>query len=66
MTNDDMKVCKGLRFPVVALLGVGHMPAKGKDEKEAARVINVAVTRYAEVGDWSGWAAIMKINSNYV
>jgi len=36
---------KGLEFPVVALPGVGHMPAKGEDEKEAARVFYVAATR---------------------
>jgi len=40
-----MKVSKGLEFPVVALPGVGHMPAPGEDEKEAARVFYVAVTR---------------------
>ena len=40
-----MKVSKGLEFPVVALPGVGHMPATGKDEKEAARVFYVAATR---------------------
>ena len=40
-----MKVSKGLEFPVVALPGVGHMPAKGGDEAEAARVFYVAVTR---------------------
>jgi superfamily I DNA/RNA helicase len=33
-----MKVSKGLEFPVVALPGVGHMPAKGEEEQEAARV----------------------------
>ncbi len=43
--SDDMKVSKGLEFPVVALPGVGHMPAKGKDEQEAARVFYVAATR---------------------
>jgi hypothetical protein len=31
-------VRKRLEFPVVALHGVGHMPAPGEDEKEAARV----------------------------
>ena len=36
---------KGLRLPVVALPGVGHMPAAGEDEKEAARVFYVAATR---------------------
>lgn len=40
-----MKVSKGLEFPVVALLGVGHIPAAGEDEKEAARVFYVAATR---------------------
>ncbi len=40
-----MKVSKGLEFPVVALPGVGHMPAKGEDEKDAARVFYVAATR---------------------
>ena len=33
-----MKVSKELEFPVVALPGVGHMPAAGEDEKEVARV----------------------------
>ena len=36
---------KGLKLPVVALPGVGHMPAAGDDEKEAARVFYVAATR---------------------
>ena len=40
-----MKVSKGLEFPVVALPGVGHMPAAAEDEKEAARVFYVAATR---------------------
>lgn len=40
-----MKVSKGLKFPVVALPGVGHMPAEGEDEMEAARVFYVAATR---------------------
>ena len=40
-----MKVSKGLEFPVAALPGVGHMPAKGEDEHEAARVFYVAATR---------------------
>ena len=41
----SMKVSKGLEFPVVALPGVGYMPAKGQDEQEAARVFYVAATR---------------------
>ena len=45
MMSDDMKVSKGLEFPVVAMPGVGHMPAKGEDEQEAARVFYVAETR---------------------
>ena len=40
-----MKMSKDLEFPMVALPGVGHMPAKGEDEKEAARVFYVAATR---------------------
>ncbi len=40
-----MKVSKGLEFPLVALPGVGHMPAAGEDEKEATRVFYVAATR---------------------
>lgn len=34
-----MKVSKDLGFPVVAIFGVGHMPAAGEDEKEAARAM---------------------------
>ena len=45
MMSDDMKVSKGLEFPVVALPGVGHMPAKGEDEQKTARVFYVAATR---------------------
>ena len=33
-----MKISKGLVFPVVALPGVGQMPAKGEDEQVTARV----------------------------
>ena len=40
-----MKVSKGLEFPVVALPGVGHMPAEGEDELDAARLFYVAATR---------------------
>ena len=40
-----MKISKGLEFPVVAMPGVGHMPAAGEDEHEAARVFYVAATR---------------------
>ena len=39
------KVSKSLEFPVVALTGIGHMPAPGEDEKEAARIFYVAATR---------------------
>jgi superfamily I DNA/RNA helicase len=45
MMSEDMKVSKGLEFPVVALPGLGHMPAKNEDEQEAARVFYVAATR---------------------
>ena len=44
-----MKVSKGLEFPVVALPGVGHMPAPGEDQKEAARVFYVAATRATQI-----------------
>jgi superfamily I DNA/RNA helicase len=40
-----MHASKGLEFAVVALPGVGRMPATGEDEKEAARVFYVAATR---------------------
>ncbi|WP_108331326.1 3'-5' exonuclease [Limnohabitans sp. 2KL-1] len=41
-----MKGCKGLELPVVVLPGVGLMPATGKDEQEAVRVLfYVATTR---------------------
>ena len=43
--GDAMMVSNGLEFPVVALPGVGHMPAPGEDEKEAVRVFYVAATR---------------------
>lgn len=46
--SDDLKVSKDLAFPVVALPGVGHMPAKGEDEQEAARVFYVAATRVTQ------------------
>jgi hypothetical protein len=61
-----MKVSKGLEFPVVALPGVGHMPAPGEDEKEAARVFYVAATRATQrlvmgVGGNSGFGARLGI-----
>ncbi len=40
-----MHVSKGLEFSVVALPGVGHMPAAGEDEADAARLFYVAATR---------------------
>ena len=43
--NGDVKVSKGLEFPVVALPGAGHMPVKGEDELEAVRVFYVAAAR---------------------
>ena len=39
------KVRTGLEFSVVALPGVGPMPAAGEDEQEAAGVFYVAATR---------------------
>ena len=60
-----MKVSKGLEFPVVALPGVGHMPAPGEDEKKAARVFYVAATRATQrlvmgVGGNGGFGARLK------
>ena len=40
---NDVRKC--LEFPVVALPGVGHMPAPGEDEETAARVFYVVATR---------------------
>jgi superfamily I DNA/RNA helicase len=53
-----MKVSKGLEFPVVALPCAGHMPAKGEDQQEAARVFYVAATRATQrlvMGGGWGW-----------
>jgi superfamily I DNA/RNA helicase len=48
--HDSIKVMslhasKGLEFPVVAMVGVGHMPADGEDEREEARLFYVGATR---------------------
>jgi superfamily I DNA/RNA helicase len=40
-----MHACKGLEFPVVALSGLGQMPAAREDEHEEARLFYVAATR---------------------
>ncbi len=40
-----LHVSKGLEFPVVAMVGVGHMPAEGEDEREEARLFYVGATR---------------------
>ena len=64
MTSDDMKVSKGLGFSVVALPGVGHMPAAGEDEADAARVFYVAATTATKRlvigvgGDGGGWDVV--------
>lgn len=36
---------KGLEFPVVAMVGAGHMPAPGEDEREEAKLFYVGATR---------------------
>jgi superfamily I DNA/RNA helicase len=36
---------KGLEFPVVALVGAGHMPAPGEDKREEAKLFYVGATR---------------------
>ena len=48
--HDSIKVMslhasKSLKFPVVALVGVGNMPAEGEDEREEARLFYVGATR---------------------
>jgi superfamily I DNA/RNA helicase len=45
ITVMTMHVSKGLEFPVVAIPGVGQMPAGGADEHEEARLFYVAATR---------------------
>jgi superfamily I DNA/RNA helicase len=40
-----LHVSKGLEFPVVAMVGVGHMPAQGEDERDEARLFYVGATR---------------------
>ncbi|MBL0942841.1 MAG: NERD domain-containing protein [Hydrogenophaga sp.] len=40
-----MHASKGLEFPVVAMVGVGNMPAKGEEEREEARLFYVGATR---------------------
>ena len=41
---------KGPKLTVVALPGVGHMPAAGEDEREAARVFYVAAKQRLVMG----------------
>jgi superfamily I DNA/RNA helicase len=40
-----MHASKGLEFPVVAVAGVGEMPAQGADSQDEARLFYVAATR---------------------
>ncbi|NMM09746.1 MAG: AAA family ATPase [Polaromonas sp.] len=40
-----MHASKGLEFPLVALMGVGQMPAAGEDERDEARLFYVGATR---------------------
>ena len=40
-----LHVSKGLEFPVVAMVGVGHMPAQGEDERDEARLFCAGATR---------------------
>ena len=67
MTSDDMKVSKDLEFPVVALPGVCHMPAKDEDEQEAAPVFYVAATRATQrlvigVGGGGGFGQLLNVD----
>ena len=64
-----MKVSKGLEFPVVALPGVGHMPAAGEDEKEAARGFYVAATRVTQrlvMGVWGEGVLSSNLDTTYI
>ncbi len=45
ITVMTMHASKGLEFPLVAIPGVGQMPAAGADEHDEARVFYVAATR---------------------
>jgi superfamily I DNA/RNA helicase len=61
-----MKASKGLEFPVVALPGVRHMPAKGEDEQEAARVFYLVATRATQrlvigVGGDAGFGVQLRV-----
>jgi superfamily I DNA/RNA helicase len=47
--QDSIKVLtlhasKGLEFPVVVMMGVGYMPAGGKDEREEVRLFYVGAS----------------------
>jgi len=43
-----MHSSKGLEFPIVAVSGVGSMPADGEDPIAAAKLLYVAMTRSTE------------------
>ncbi|MGB4807975.1 MAG: 3'-5' exonuclease, partial [Candidatus Phosphoribacter baldrii] len=43
-----MRVSKGLEFPLVAIPGLGRLPAPNEDDKDAARLFYVAATRATE------------------
>jgi superfamily I DNA/RNA helicase len=53
-------------LPVVALPGVGQMPAKDEDEQEAARVFYVAATRVTQrlvMGIQMRWKTLQSVKS---
>jgi len=43
-----MHSSKGLEFPVVAVSGLGYMPAEGSDQVGEAKLLYVAMTRSTE------------------
>ena len=43
-----MHSSKGLEFPIVAVSGIGNMPADGEDSVSAAKLLYVAMTRSTE------------------
>jgi superfamily I DNA/RNA helicase len=63
-----MKVSNGLEFPVLALPGVGQIPAKGEDEQEATRVFYAAATRrlVIAVGEDGGFGSLLQQTNSQI
>jgi hypothetical protein len=50
-----MHASKGLEFSVVALPGIGQMPAAGEDERRGADLLCGGDAGDAEAGDYGEW-----------